>query len=69
VPNMFSLNINLSGLKCNACVKLVKSEIGKITGIKGVEVNLSGETCINSERLVTKDEIKQALSKTNFGII
>ena len=66
---MFSLNINLSGLKCNACVKLVKSEIGKITGINGVEVNLSGETCINSERLVTKDEIKQALSETNFGII
>ena len=66
---MFSLNINLSGLKCNACVKLVKSKVGKIDGIKSVEVNLSGETCIISERLVTKDEIKQALSETDFGII
>ena len=66
---MFSLNINLSGLKCNACVKLVKSKIGKIPGINSVEVNLSGETCINSERLVTKDEIKHALAETNFGII
>ena len=66
---MFSLKINLSGLECNACVKLVKSKIGKIPGITSVEVNLSGETCINSERLVTKDEIKQALSETNFGII
>lgn len=66
---MFSLNINLSGLKCNACVKLVKSKIGKIDGVKSVEVNLTGETCIISERLVTKDEIKHALSKTDFGII
>ncbi len=66
---MFSLNINLSGLKCNACVKLVKSKIGKIDGIKSVEVNLTGETCIISERLVTRDEIKHALSGTDFGII
>ncbi|MCX6382908.1 MAG: heavy-metal-associated domain-containing protein [Candidatus Humimicrobiaceae bacterium] len=66
---MFSLNINLSGLKCNACVKLVKSKVGKIDGIKSVDVNLSGETCIISERLVTKDEIKHALSETDFGII
>ena len=66
---MFSLNINLSGLKCNACVKLVKSKVGKIDGIKSVEVNLTGETCIISERLVTRDEIKYALSGTDFGII
>lgn len=66
---MFSLNINLSGLKCNACIKLVKSKVGKIDGIKSVEVNLSGETCIISERLVTGDEIKHALSGTDFGII
>ena len=66
---MFSLNINLSGLKCNACVKLVKSKVVKIDGIKSVDVNLSGETCIISERLVTKDEIKHALSETDFGII
>ena len=66
---MFSLNINLSGLKCNACIKLVKSKVGKIDGIKSVEVNLSGETCIISERLVTSDEIKHALSGTDFGII
>ena len=66
---MFSLNINLSGLKCNACVKLVKSKVGKIDGIKSVDVNLSGETCIISERLVTKDEIKHALAETDFGII
>ena len=66
---MFSQNINLSGLKCGACVKLVKSKVGKIEGIKSVEVNLSGETCIISERLVTRDEIKRALSGTDFGII
>jgi len=65
---MFSLNINLSGLKCNACVKRVKSKVGKIDGIKSVEVNLSGETCIVSERLVTRDEIKQALFGTGFEI-
>ena len=66
---MFTLNLNLSGLKCNACVKLVKSAIGKVAGIKSVEVNLSGETCIISERLVTEDEIKLALSETDFEII
>jgi copper chaperone CopZ len=47
----------------------VKSKVGKIEGIKSVEVNLSGETSIISERLVTRDEIKHALSGTDFGII
>ena len=66
---MFSLDISLSGLECNACIKLVKSKVGKIDGIKSVEVNLLGETCIISERQVTKDEIKRVLSGTNFEII
>ena len=66
---MFSQNINLSGLKCDACVKLVKSKVGKIDGIKSVEVNLSGETSIISERLVTRDEIEHSLSGTDFIII
>lgn len=66
---MFSLDISLSGLKCDACVKLVKSKVKKIDGIKSVEVNLSGETSIISERLVLKDEIKRALEGTGFVII
>lgn len=67
---MFNLNISLSGMKCSACAKLVKSKIEKIDGIKNVEVNfLSGEASIISERLITKDEIKKVLSDTNFRII
>jgi copper chaperone CopZ len=66
---MFSLNVNLSGLKCSACIKLVKSKIGKIDGVKNVDIDLSGKTYINSERMVTKDDIKLVLSGTDFKII
>ena len=62
---MFSLNVNLSGLKCSACIKLVKSKIGKIDGVKNVDIDLSGKTYINSERMVTKDDIKLVLSGTD----
>lgn len=66
---MFNLKVNLSGLKCNACIKLVKSRIGKISGIKNVDVDLSGKVDIVSERIVTKDEIKLILSGTDFEVI
>jgi copper chaperone CopZ len=66
---MFDLSINLSGFKCGACVKLTKSIIGKINGVKNVEVDISGKTLVTSERAIAIEEIKNALSDTDFRIV
>ncbi len=66
---MFNLRISLSGFNCNACVKLAKSVIEKINGVKSVEVDISGNTLITSERTLAIEEIKNALSDTDFKVI
>jgi len=66
---MFNMKINLSGFKCNACVKLAKSVIEKINGVKSAEVDISGNTLITSERNIPIEEIKNALSNTDFRVI
>jgi len=66
---MFDLNINISGFKCGACVKLAKSVIEKIKGVKNVDVDISGKTLITSERNITVDKVKNALSDTGFKVI
>ena len=66
---MFDLSISLSGFQCGACVKLAKSVIGKINGVKSVEVDISGNTLITSERAIAIEEIKNALSNTDFKVV
>lgn len=66
---MFDLGIRLSGFKCGACVKLAKSAIGKLSGVKSVEVNISGDAFITSERAIAIEEITNALSDTDFRVV
>ncbi len=60
----------LSGLTCSACQKVTQNRIGKITGVTEVKVDLgSGETEINADHAVTKEEIIEALKGTPYQII
>lgn len=65
---MYTTNIQLVGLTCEACTKLAKRRFEKIDGIKEVDVQLSGETRIESERIVTEDEIRAALEGSNYEV-
>lgn len=66
---MYTLNVKLAGLTCSACTKLAKKRIEKLGGVKEVDVQLSGETQILSERMIPKNEIKDVLLGSDYEII
>ena len=60
--NKFILNIKISGITCEACIKLIKKKVGKIPGIKDVAIkDNNGETMIVSENEIKTSEIISAL--------
>ena len=60
----------LSGLTCPACKKVTENRIGKIAGVVEVKVDLgSGETEINADHSVTKEEIIEVLKGTPYQIL
>jgi len=64
---MKNIRINIDNMTCEACVKLSKSRISKIDGVKDVRIsNLSGETEIMAEREISLDEIQKALGGTDY---
>lgn len=61
--------IQLTGLTCGACQKLITKRIMKIKGIKDVKVELNGKTEINAERNIPNEEIMKVLEGTEYKII
>ena len=61
--------IQLSGLTCGACQKLITKRIMKIDGVESVNVELNGKTDIAAKRNILNDEIKKVLEGTQYQII
>ncbi len=64
-----SQKIQLTGLTCSACQKLITKRIMKIEGIKDVRVELNGKTEIDAERNISREEIMKVLEGTEYKII
>lgn len=60
---------NISGFTCGACANLARKRIEKISGVKNVEVDLTGKTIISSDHEINKEEIQQALTDTHYIVI
>lgn len=62
--------IQLNGMTCSACEKLVTKRLTPIEGINGVKVDVkNGSVVITSTRPVGKDEIVKALAGTEYQVI
>ena len=60
----------LSGLHCQACQKLTRLMLGKISGVTSVDVDLDkSEAVINAGREITLEELKKALVATNYQVV
>ncbi len=67
---MNTYKFKLQGLHCEACVKLVKMDLGEIPGVSEVSVDLaSGEGTITADREVGVSEIEQALAGSEYKVI
>lgn len=64
------IKFKLSGLTCEACVKISKKRIEKIGGVQGVEIDLSsGDVKLTSEREIKIEEIRDAFSGLEFKVL
>lgn len=63
-----SQKLQLTGLTCSACQKLITKRIIKINGVKDVKVELNGKTEINAKRNISKEEIMKALEGTDYKV-
>ncbi|MEK7598281.1 MAG: cation transporter [Patescibacteria group bacterium] len=66
---MNELRFKLEGLHCQSCVKISQMNIGDISGVKNVEIDLTtGDGRLEAEREVRFDEVVEALKNTNYTV-
>jgi len=67
---MNTINFKLSGLTCEACIKLSTSRLKKIPGVQEVKVDLNtGNVKVASAADIDLDTIKLSLADTDYNII
>jgi copper chaperone len=60
------VEIEVAGMSCNHCVQSVKNALGKIAGVKQVEVNLErGLATVDGENLLPEN-ISKAIEELGF---
>jgi len=63
------MEIKITGMSCEHCVKRVKEALSKLEGVKEVYVELaSGRGYIVSEKEIPLSIIKEALEKEGYGV-
>lgn len=45
-PNVMRVEIAISGMVCDACVQAITHEVGRLEGVRSVEVDLESETAV-----------------------
>lgn len=65
----YSLSIKISGITCDACVRLIKKKVGKLIGVTDVIIkNNNGDTTIVSTKELKVSDISTALSDMPYTI-
>jgi len=59
------IRFKIDNITCEACVKLSKSVLGKLPGVKKIEIDKNGLTALESDRAIDLVEIKAALEKVD----
>ncbi|MDO8529209.1 MAG: heavy metal-associated domain-containing protein [bacterium] len=66
---MQTIKINILGMTCDACVKLSKLKISKISGVREVKIgDINGKTEIIADRNIQLEEIQKALAGTDYKV-
>lgn len=62
--------LQLSGLTCTACERVITKKLQIIEGVQKVHVSATnGLTSITASRPISKDEVVQALQGTHYKVI
>ncbi|WP_040792104.1 heavy-metal-associated domain-containing protein [Nocardia paucivorans] len=66
---MSTATYTVTGMTCGHCVQSVQSEIGKIDGVTGVDVDLaSGRVTVESTAPVPADAVAAAVDEAGYAL-
>ena len=67
---MTTMTVTVQGMTCGHCVEAVRSEVAKIDGVTGVEVDLeSGRVDIDSDRPVAEADLRAAVDEAGDELV
>lgn len=65
----YTLNLKISGITCEACIKLIKKKAGRIISVKDVIIkDNNGETTIVSEKELKISDIASSLQGLPYQV-
>lgn len=58
--NSYNLNLKISGITCEACIRVIKKKIGKLDGVLDVFIkdNNGGTTVVSNQQVTTYDIVR-----------
>ena len=59
----------ISGISCEACLKIITKRISKLPDVTNVLVKKEGNLCITATRNVTKKEVIASLQDTEYTVL
>lgn len=66
----YQLNLKISGITCEACIKLIKRKVGKLDGVSDVVIkDNNGQTTITSIKKLNISDITSALSGLPYQVL
>ncbi|GAE24495.1 copper(I) chaperone CopZ [Halalkalibacter wakoensis JCM 9140] len=68
---MDKATIQVKGMSCNHCVSAVEGSVGKLKGVRSVEVNLAeGTVMVDYEATtLTLNEIKEEIEDQGYDVV
>ena len=62
--------ITVTGMTCSHCVAAVQSEVGKLPGVFGVDVDLgTGSVTVTAEPLPQTDALRRAIAEAGYELV
>lgn len=67
---MTTSTFQVQGMTCGHCVSAVRSEIGRLSGVSDVSVDLdSGKVTVVAEQPLPQDDVRAAVEEAGYELI
>lgn len=67
---MTTRRYTVTGMTCDHCARSVSTEVGRLAGVTGVDVDLStGEVTVESERPLDLEAVRAAVDEAGYEVV
>ena len=65
-----TLNLTVSGMSCEHCATAIRGEVGKLPGVTGVDVDVTGGTVtVSGEPLPAANNLRAAVEEAGYEVV